>query len=229
MAATLLGRKIGMTRLYTESGQNVPVTIIEAGPCFVSQIKTQATDGYDAVQIGFDEVKARNSTNPIIGHDGKAGLAPQRFHREFRVQASEVPNFQPGQKLTVDVFENVKYVDVVGVSKGKGFQGVMKRWGFKGMFASHGCERKHRSAGSISGRATNRGFSGRPKKGLHMPGHMGQDQVTVRSLEVIGRDKEKNLLLVRGPVPGANQELVVIREAVRLYKGKAAKAAGKAG
>jgi len=226
MATMLLGRKVGMTRLFTESGANVPVTIVQVGPCFVSQVKTQATDGYDAVQIGFEEIKPRNSTNPIIGHDGKAGLQPLRFHKEFRVKADEVANYQAGQQLTVDAFENIKYVDVVGKSKGKGFQGVMKRWNFKGMFASHGCERKHRSGGSISGRATNRGFSGRPKKGVHMPGHMGDDRVTVRSLEVIGRDKEKNLLLIKGPVPGANQGLLVIREAVRLYKGKAAKAAG---
>ena len=221
MPAALLGRKVGMTRIFTAEGKNVPVTVIQAGPCFVSQIKTAATDGYDALQLSYDEVKPRNSTYPMIGHDAKAGVSPQRFHREIRVSGEEVAAAKAGQQMTVEVFEKVKYVDIVGTSKGKGFQGVMKRWNFKGMVASHGTERKHRSAGSISGRASNRGFSGRPKKGLHMPGHMGVDQVTVRSVEVLGHDKEKNLLLVKGPVPGPNQGFVFIREAKRLYKSKA--------
>ena len=221
MPAALLGRKIGMTRYFMESGKNVPVTVIQAGPCFVSQIKTQASDGYDALQIAFAEVKPRNSTMPLIGHDGKAGITPKRIHKEVRSSAEEVAGAKLGQELTVEVFDNVKYVDVVGTSKGKGFQGVMKRWGFKGMCASHGTERKHRSGGSISGRSTNRGYSGRPKKGVHMAGYMGDDRVTVRSIEVIGRDKSKNLLLVKGPVPGANNGVVMIREATRLYKSKA--------
>jgi large subunit ribosomal protein L3 len=213
-----------MTRLYTESGKNVPVTVIEAGPCLVSQVKTVATDGYDAVQIAFDDVKARNSTMPVIGHDAKAGIAPKRFHREVRLSAEEVANVAAGQQMTVTVFENVQYVDVIGTSKGKGFQGVMKKYHFKGQPASHGTERKHRSPGSQSGVASNRGFSGRPKKGKRMSGHMGAERVTVRSLEVVGRDAEKNLLLVKGPVPGPNQGVVLIREATRLYKRKAKKA-----
>lgn len=222
MPAALLGKKVGMTRVFTAEGKNIPVTIIQAGPCFISQIKTTANDGYDAVQLAFDEVKPRNSTYQIIGHDTKAGIAaPQRFHREFRSSAQEVAELAPGQELNVEVFEKVKYVDIVGTSIGKGFQGVMKRWNFKGMCASHGTERKHRSAGSIAARATNRGFSGRPKKGLHMPGHMGVERVTVRSVEVVGCDKEKNLLLVKGPVPGARNGLLVISEAKRLYKSKA--------
>lgn len=221
MPATLIGRKIGMTRLYDGAGKNVPVTVIEAGPCFVSQVKTAATDGYDAVQIAFEDVKGRNSTMPLIGHDGKAGLSPKRFHKEFRITADEAGNYQPGQELSVEVFEGVKFVDVIGRSKGKGYQGVMKRHGFKGAIASHGTERKHRTPGSISGRASNRG-TGKPKKGIRMAGHMGDQRVTVRSLEVIGRDKQRNLLMIKGPVPGANQGLVLVREAVRLYKGKAA-------
>lgn len=222
MPAALLGKKVGMTRVFTTDGKNIPVTIIQAGPCYVSQIKTVANDGYDAVQLAFDEVKPRNSTYPLIGHDAKAGIhAPQRFHREFRATAEEVAAATAGQLVKVEVFEKVKFVDIVGTSKGKGFAGVMKRWSFKGMCASHGTERKHRSPGSIGARATNRGFSGRPKKGLHMPGHMGVDRVTVRSVEVIGCDKEKNLLLVKGPVPGANAGLLVISEAKRLYKSKA--------
>lgn len=225
MAAALLGRKIGMTRLFDESGAQVPVTIIQAGPCFVSQIKTADKDGYNAVQIAFDDVKPRNSTMPLIGHDGKAGVTPKRFHREFQVEEADLANFEPGKELSVELFESVKFVDLVGQSKGKGFQGVMKRWHFKGLCASHGTERKHRSAGSIASHSTNRGFSGRPKKGLRMSGHMGAERVTIRSVEIIGRDKEKNLLLVKGPVPGSNQSVLLVREAVRLYKRKARKAA----
>jgi large subunit ribosomal protein L3 len=221
MPAALLGRKIGMTRLFQADGTNVPVSIIQAGPCFISQIKTVAIDGYDAAQLAFADVKPRNSTVPMIGHDGKADLSPKRFHREFRLSADEAAALRLGQELTVDVFEKTRFVDIIGTSKGKGFQGVMKRHHFKGMCGSHGTERKHRSPGSISGHATNRGFSGRPKKGLRMSGHMGDARITARSVEVIGRDKERNLLLVKGPVPGAKQGLLMIREAVRLYKSKA--------
>jgi large subunit ribosomal protein L3 len=221
MPPALLGKKIGMTRVFAADGRNLPVTIIQAGPCFISQLKTVATDGYDAAQLAFSDVKPRNSTVPMIGHDGKADLSPKRFHREVRLSAAEVAALQLGQELTVEVFEKTRFVDIVGTSKGKGFQGVMKRHAFKGMCASHGTERKHRSPGSISGHATNRGFSGRPKKGLRMPGHMGDAQITARSVEVVGRDKERNLLLVKGAVPGANQGLVMIREAIRLYKRKA--------
>lgn len=224
MLRTLIGRKVGMTRLYEASGRQVPVTVIEAGPCFVSQIKTQATDGYDAIQIAFGDMKPRNSTMQLIGHDGKAGLPPKRVHREVRVAADEVAQFQIGQELTVEHLADVKFVDVIGRSKGKGFQGVMKRHGFKGQPASHGCERKHRSGGSQSALATNRGFSGRPKKGKRMPGRMGDEQVTTRSLDIISRDKEKNLLLVKGPVPGSNGGIVLLRESIRLYKSKAVKA-----
>ena len=224
MPATLVGRKLGMTRFFDESGNNVPVTVIQVGPNFVSQVKTTEADGYDAVQLAFDDVKARNSTMPLIGHDGKAGLSPKRYHREFRISEDEVGSFEAGQELTVDVFEAVKFVDVIGTSKGKGFAGTMKRWNYKGQQASHGVERKHRSPGSIGGHATNRGFSGRPKKGKRMSGQLGAERVTVRSLEIVGRDKDKNLLLVKGPVPGANQGVVVVREATRLYKRKARRA-----
>lgn len=221
MPKAILGRKIGMTRLYDENGNNVPVTVIEAGPCFVSQVKTAETDGYDAIQLAFEDVKGRRSTMAVIGHDGKAGVSPKRFHREVRLSDDEVGTYEAGQELNVEVFAETKFIDVVGTSKGKGFAGGMKRYGFKGQPATHGTERKHRSPGSIGGHATNRGFSGRPKKGKRMAGHMGSDRVTVRSLPVVGLDKEKNLLLVKGPVPGAKQSFLVIREAVRLYKRKA--------
>ena len=223
MPAALLGRKIGMTRLYDGSGKNVPVTVIQAGPCFVSQVKTVESDGYASVQVGFEPLQARRSTMPEIGHDAKSGLAPLRFHRESRLNEGE--SFEEGQELTVELFADVKFVDVIGRSKGKGFQGTMKRYDFKGLCASHGTERKHRSPGSIGGMATNRGFSGRPKKGKRMAGHMGDERVTVRSLEIVARDKERNLIMVKGPVPGANQGVLVVRDAVRLYKRKAARVA----
>lgn len=220
MPAAIIGTKVGMTRLYDEEGNNIPVTVIQAGPCFVSQLKTSEKDGYEAVQIAFGDVKGRNSTMPLIGHDAKAGLEPKREHREVRLGDGEAASYELGQELTVEVFADVKFVDVIGTSKGKGYAGVMKRWNFKGQLASHGVERKHRSPGSICGRSSNRG-TGKPKKGIRMTGRMGGGRVTVRSLPIVGVDKEKNLLLVKGPVPGSNKGLVVIREATRLYKGKA--------
>ena len=220
-AAMLIGRKVGMTRLYDKDGNQVPVTVVETGPCYVTQVKTTENDGYNAIQLAFDDVKPRNSTMQLIGHDGKAGIGPKRVHREVHLKTEDVGTYQLGQELTVEVFATIKYVDVIGTSKGKGFQGVMKRWHFKGLCASHGTERKHRSPGSQAARATNRGFSGRPKKGGGMPGRMGNATITVRSLDVIGQDKEKNLLLIKGAVPGANGGIVVIRESTRLYKSKA--------
>ena len=224
MIAALLGKKVGMTRIYDKSGRNIPVTVILAGPCHVSQIKTAEVDGYDAAQIAFEEVKARNSAFPLIGHDAKAGLPPKRYHREARISSEEAANVEIGQELNVDAFEGVMHVDVCGTSKGKGFSGGMKRWGFKGQPGSHGTERKHRSPGSVGGRAANLG-TGRPKKGIRMAGHQGHERVTARSLEVVATDSEKNLLLVKGPVPGPNRGLVMIRKAVRLSKSKAARSA----
>lgn len=221
MGKALLGRKVGMTRVY-EGGKSVPVTLVQVGPCFVTQIRTTETDGYDAVQIGFEAVKPRNSTIPQIAHDMKAGVDPQREHAEFRCTAAEAGEYKVGQELTVDHLSDLKFVDVIGVSKGKGFAGAMKRHGFKGMPASHGCERKHRSPGSIAAHATNRGWSGKLKLGKRMPGHMGDEQVTMRSLPVVRIDKDNNLLLVKGPIPGANGGIVKVRSAVRLYKSKAA-------
>lgn len=220
MATAILGKKIGMTRYYDAEGKNVPVTVIQAGPCFVSQVKTVETDGYEAIQIAFEDIKARNSTFQLIGHDAKAGLGSKRFHREVRLGEGEAAGYEPGQEISVDAFDAIKYVDVVGTSKGKGTQGAMKRHGFKGQEASHGVERKHRSPGSIGGRSSNLG-TGKPKKGIRMAGRMGNERVTVRSIEVIGVDKEKGLLLVKGPVPGANKGMVMVREATRLYKRKA--------
>lgn len=220
MAVKLLGTKLGMTRVFSDEGVSVPVTVIEVGPCVVTQIKTVENDGYSAIQIGFDDVKPRRSTMPMIGHDGKAGTGPKRHHIEFRVDEKEAGEYTLGQSITVEALANHAFVDVSGTSKGKGFQGTMKRHNFKGQPASHGTERKHRSPGSIGGHATNRGTGPKPKKGKRMAGHQGDERVTVRSLGVVRVDAEKNLLLVKGSVPGANKSLVEVRTPSRLYKSK---------
>lgn len=225
MGLKLLGRKLGMTRVFNDDGISVPVTAIEVGPCVVTQLRTPERDGYAAVQIGFDDAKPRNATRPIIGHDAKAGTAPKRRHAEFRVPEKQIDDYTLGQALTVAALQGLAFVDVAGTSKGKGFQGVMKRHNFAGQEASHGVERKHRSAGSIGGHATNRGTGPKPKKGKRMAGHMGSEMVTVRSLDVVRIDEGKNLLLVKGPVPGHNQSIVEIREPSRLYSPKARKQA----
>lgn len=227
MPAALLGRKLGMTRYFTEDGKNVPVTVIQAGPCPVTQVKTSETDGYAAVQFAYDDVKPRRSTMPMIGHDAKAGTSPKRFHREMRLDDDKAAGeFEMGQSVDVSQFEGVKYVDVTGVSKGKGFQGVMKRHNFAGLEASHGVERKHRSAGSIGGHATNLGTGPKPKKGKRMAGQMGNERVTTRSLDIVSIDPDRNLILVKGPVPGANNGLLYIREAKRLNRRKTRLAKG---
>jgi large subunit ribosomal protein L3 len=205
----ILGKKVGMTRYFLENGKNIPVTVIEAGPCVVTQVKTSDRHGYSAVQIAFDDMKSRNSTMAMIGHDMKAGSTAKRVHREVRVADDAAANaFQLGQTIGVDALEGTAYVDVVGTSKGKGFAGVMKRHNFKGMCATHG---------------TDRGHGAKIKKGKRMAGHMGDERVTVRSLDVVKIDAEKNLLLVKGPVPGANDGYLFIRAATRLFKRKAKK------
>ncbi|MBL8758562.1 MAG: 50S ribosomal protein L3 [Phycisphaerae bacterium] len=227
MALTMLGTKLGMTRVYTDGGLSVPVTAIQLGPCVVTQVRTVEKDGYSAVQIAFGEMKARNATQAVIAHDANAGSAPKRFHREFRCEPAEAGKFQVGQVLTVKDFDGTKFVDVTGTSKGKGFQGTMKRHHFKGMFASHGTERKHRSPGSIGSLCSNRGYGGGLKKGKRMAGHMGADRVTCRSLDVVRLDPEAGLMLVKGAVPGAARGMVMVRTATRLYKSKAKIAAAK--
>ena len=207
-----------MSRYFLEDGTNIPVTVVEAGPCVVTQVKTEDTDGYNAVQIGFEDVRPGRATMPIIGHDAKAGTAAKRFHREVRLE--EETELEPGQSLDVSLFEEVMFVDVVGTSKGKGFQGGMKRHNFKGLEASHGVKRRHRSPGSINGHATNLGTGPKLKKGKRMAGQMGNKQITCRSLPVINIDSERNLLLVKGAIPGPNNGMVLIREAKRLNRKK---------
>lgn len=212
MKPGLLGRKIGMTRILGDRGVMEPVTVIQAGPCTVLQIKTEKTDGYDAVQMGFESVKPHRSTKPMIGHAGKAGSAPKRAIRELRLDAPA--DCELGDVITVDHFTQaeVAFVDVVGTTKGRGFAGVMKRHGFGGQPASHGTERKHRSPGSIAGGA-NAGTARAVKKGRRMAGHMGDVRCTMSSLRLLKVDAEHGLLLVRGSVPGANGSLVLVTPA----------------
>jgi large subunit ribosomal protein L3 len=207
----LLGKKVGMTQIYDDAGRIMPVTVIQAGPCTVTQVKTEEIDGYKAVQVGFDDVKKSRRKKPAIGHAKKAGDEPKRFIREFRLEGQKA-DYKMGEKVTVQVFADVKYVDVIGTSKGKGFAGVMKRHGFGGMPASHGTERKHRSPGSIASHATDRGHSGKIKKGKRMAGHMGNVRVTSKNHALVGIDAEKNLLVVKGSVPGPASGYVIVKK-----------------
>ena len=209
--ATLLGKKVGMTQIYDESGKLLPVTVIEAGPCTVMQVKSAETDGYSAVQFGFDDVKPSRRKKPQIGHARKADTVPKRFVREVRLPAGAESAYKVGDSVTVSAFAENESVDVAGTSKGKGFAGVMKRHGFGGFPASHGTERKHRAPGSISSFASNAGHGGGPKKGKKMPGHMGGCNVTTKGHSLVAIDEEKNLLVVKGSVPGPAGGYCLIR------------------
>ena len=211
--AMLLGKKVGMTQVYNEAGELVPVTVIQAGPCVVTQAKTLETDGYNALQLGFDEVKPVRRKKPAIGHAEKANTTPKRFVREMRLADDAEQQCEAGDSLTVSVFAEDKFVDVVGTSKGKGFAGVMKRHGFGGFPASHGTERKHRAPGSIASHASDAGHGPGPKRGKRMPGHLGNVQVTAKNHELVSIDEEKNLLVVKGSVPGAAGGYCIIRTA----------------
>ncbi|MBW8041017.1 MAG: 50S ribosomal protein L3 [Planctomycetes bacterium] len=200
--AMLLGKKVGMTQVYDESGKLLPVTVIQAGPCVVMQVKTAQTDGYNAVQLGFDDVKPSRRKNPQVGHAKKANTTPRKFVKEMRIPDESEPGYEVGDSITVSVFAETKIVDVVGTSKGKGFAGVMKRHGFGGFPASHGTERKHRAPGSIASFASDAGHGGKPKKGKKMAGHMGNRRVTTKNHRLVAIDEEKNLLVVKGAVPG---------------------------
>jgi large subunit ribosomal protein L3 len=213
--AMLLGKKVGMTRVYDEKGRLIPVTVIEAGPCAVTQVKTAESDGYNAVQLGFDDVKASRQKQPQIGHAAKASATPKRFVREYRLADKTEPEYSLGDSVTVVAFAETKFVDVVGTSKGKGFAGVMKRHGFGGFPASHGTERKHRAPGSISSFASNAGKGAGPKKGKKMAGHMGHRRITTKNHSLVGIDEEKNLLIVKGAVPGPAGGYCIVRTAKR--------------
>jgi large subunit ribosomal protein L3 len=205
----ILGTKLGMTQIFDENSRVVPVTVIQAGPCTVTQLKSPERDGYAAVQLAYGDVKPRRVTRPVAGHFAKAGVEPRRHLVELRT--ADAGEYALGQELKADVFAEGERVDVVGVSKGKGTAGVMKRHGFKGLGASHGTERKHRSPGSVGACAT----PGRIFKGLRMAGHMGHERVTMLNLQVVKVDPERNLLLVRGAVPGPKRGLLMLRSSVR--------------
>ncbi len=205
----LLGKKIGMTRLYNDDGRIEPVTIIQAGPCTVMQVKNEETDGYHALQIGFEDVKPQLRKKPQIGHAKKVDATVKRHVKELRLSEPSVT--EAGAELTVKVFEESRYVDITGVTKGKGFAGVMKRHGFKGMSASHGTERKHRHPGGIGSNSGSAGMSRGIRKGKKMGGHMGHERCTSRNHKVIRLDEENNLIIVKGPVPGPRNGLVMVR------------------
>jgi large subunit ribosomal protein L3 len=213
MVAALLGKKVGMTQLFDETGRAVPVTVIQAGPCTVLQVKSADTDGYEAVQLGYGDVRPHRSTIPQIGHAAKAGTGPKRFIREVRVRGAKA-EARAGDTWTVDVFDQVQFVDVVGTTKGQGYTGTMRRHGFGGQPASHGTERKHRSPGSIGSHGVDRGHGGNPKKGKRMAGQMGNAQRTSRHHVLVGVDKVRNLLMVRGGVPGPNGGHVMVKASV---------------
>jgi large subunit ribosomal protein L3 len=208
MIEGMLGRKIGMTQIFDETGQVIPVTVIELGPCVVTQIRTRDRDGYEAVQIGFEQVPARKLTRPRQGHLATANMLVRHL-REF--QADNPADHQVGDVLNVDQFQIGQMVDVTGTSKGRGFAGVVKRHGFRGGPKTHGQSDRLRAPGSVGG-GTN---PGRVWKGQRMAGHMGNKRVTVQNLRVVDVIAEKNLLLVRGAVPGPNKGLVQVRRAVK--------------
>jgi len=207
MLKGLIGRKIGMTQIFDDSGRAIPVTLIEAGPCFVSQVKEVETDGYSAVQLAFGEVKPKRLSKAQLGHLKTNNLPPVRVLREFRTK--KIEDINPGDELNASVFAAGEYVDVVGTSKGKGFAGAMKRHGFHGGPATHGQSDRQRSPGS-SGSGTT---PGRVYKGKRRPGHMGNVQVTSSHIRVAMVDPERNLIAVQGSVPGAKGGTVVIKEA----------------
>ena len=207
MLKGLIGRKIGMTQIFDESGRAIPATLIEAGPCFVSQIKTAETDGYSAVQLAFGEVKPKRLSKAQLGHLKTNNLPPVRVLREFRTK--KIDGINPGDELKASVFAEGEFVDVIGTSKGKGFAGAMKRHGFGGGPISHGQSDRQRSPGS-SGSGTT---PGRVFKGKRRPGHMGDVQVTSSHIRVAMVDPERNLIAVQGSVPGAKGGTVIIKEA----------------
>ncbi|MBW1769852.1 MAG: 50S ribosomal protein L3 [Deltaproteobacteria bacterium] len=201
----LLGRKLGMSSLFSPEGQQVPVTVLEVGPCVVTQVKTRATDGYDALQVGFVEKRAKRINKPVQGHLKKSGGQAYAFLKEISVD--DPSEYTLGQALTIDMFQVGERVDVSGVSKGRGFSGVIKRWGFSGGKATHG-SMFHRAPGSVGASAT----PSKIIKGRKMPGHYGNSRVTVRNLEIVDIRPDQHLLIVKGAVPGCRSGLVEVRK-----------------
>jgi large subunit ribosomal protein L3 len=205
----ILGRKLGMTQVWDENNRVIPVTVIEAGPCVVTQIRTPERDGYSAIQLGFGAVKAKSVTKPEKGHFERAGVTPRRHLMEIRT--ADACEYELGKEVTAELFEAAEVVDVIGVTKGKGTAGVMKRHGFSGLGAGHGVHRKHRSPGSIGQCAT----PSRIFKGMKMAGHMGVSRKTISNLTIARIDAERGLILIKGAVPGPKNGLVVVRSAAK--------------
>jgi len=206
MTKGILGKKLGMTQVFTNEGNVVPVTVIEAGPCVILQKKNLENDGYEAIQIGFDTQKEHRANKPDLGHAKKAGTTPKRFIKEIR---GAFMNYEVGQELKADLFVSGEYVDVTGISKGKGFAGSIKRHNQSRGPMAHG-SRYHRRPGSMGAVAPNRVFKGKP-----LPGRMGTDKITIQNLEVVKVDMERNLLLVKGSIPGPKNSYVVVKESVK--------------
>lgn len=202
----IIGKKVGMTSIYDDAGKNIPCTVIEAGPCVVTQVKTKKTDGYDAIQLAYDEKKEKHTTSAMKGHFAKAGVTPKRILREFtRFEAGHQKKY--GDVLTVDIFEEGEFIDVVGYSKGKGFQGVVKRYNFRGVNdATHGQHNRMRAPGSIGASS----YPSRVFKGMRMAGRTGGNRVKLINLQVVKVIPEKNLILVKGAVPGPNGSYVIV-------------------
>jgi len=210
MIKGLLGKKLGMTQIFSEKGEVIPVTLVEAGPCWVIQKKTREKDGYEAIQLGFSPCKPKRVTKPLLGHFARAGVQPMRFVREL--PAEDIDKIELGQKIGVEIFQPGELVDVTGISKGRGFAGVMKRHGFSGAPGSHGTHESFRGPGSIGSAA----YPGRVFKGKRMPGRMGGRRVTVQNLEIVRVLREQNALALKGAVPGANGGFLIIRKSKKV-------------
>ena len=207
MKKAILGKKIGMTQIFDEKGAAIPVTVVEAGPCTVVQVKTKDADGYEAIQLGFGEIKEKKLVRPVKGHFTKANVEPKKHLREFRL---EEISYNVGDEIKADIFAAGETVDVTGTSKGKGFQGVIKRHGQSRGPMGHG-SMYHRRPGSMGSTST----PGRVFKGKRLPGHMGANTITIQNLEVVAVDLDKNVILVRGSVPGVNGAILKIRQSVK--------------
>jgi large subunit ribosomal protein L3 len=205
----VLGTKLGMTQVFADDGRIVPVTVVAAGPCVVTAVRTPEADGYSAVQLGFGEIDPRRVTKPVAGHFAKAGVTPRRYLVEVRTD--DAASYTLGQEVTAETFTAGELIDVTATSKGKGFAGVVKRHGFKGLSSSHGTKRKHRAPGSIGGCA----YPGRVFKGVRMAGRMGGERTTTPNLTLHGVDADRGLLLIKGAVPGAAGSLVLVRNAAK--------------
>ena len=205
----ILGRKLGMTQIFDEENRVIPVTVVEAGPCVVTQIRTEETDGYSAIQIAYGDIDPRKAKKPQAGHYKKAGQNPRRHVAEIRMDDTSA--YELGQEVTVNIFEGDTVVDVAGTTKGKGYAGAMKRHGFAGQGAAHGNQASHRRVGSIGGCAT----PGRVFKGTRMAGRMGGNRVTTQNLKIQRIDGDSNLLLIKGAIPGAKGSLVTVKTAVK--------------